>query len=168
MKKKITLYNVIFPIYLILLIPRILLLILPMNFMIDSLVILIIGKKKKIENVMECYKKSILKVFLFGIISNVIGSLFMLIPMMIPSSVMQNKALLDIRNAIISNPFSNFSALIYVLLAILISMFCIYKFNLNISFKKLKLSNSQKVFLSLALMFITAPYTFLIPTYILL
>ena len=88
----------------------------------------------------------------------------MLIPEILPSKWFENAALSNIRNALIANPFTNIFSFMYVLLAIIVSMFFIYNLNLKFVFKQLDISDKDKKFMSLALTFITAPYTFLIPT----
>lgn len=164
MNKKVTLYNVMFPLWLLMLFPQTWILVLPINFLVDSLVILIAGKIRKLNNVMECYKKSILKTFLFGFAADALGALVLLIPEILPNKWFENVALNNIRNALIVNPFTNIFAFMYASFAIIVSMFFIYNFNLKFVFEKLDMSDKDKKFMSLALTFITAPYTFLIPT----
>ena len=57
MKKK--LYNIIFPIWILFIVPPVILLVLPSNFIIDSLVLIVALKIFKISNIKEIYKKPI-------------------------------------------------------------------------------------------------------------
>ena len=49
----------------------------PLNFVIDSIVILLSLKFLRIEEAFQKYKKVILKVFLFGFFSDFIGAIFL-------------------------------------------------------------------------------------------
>lgn len=164
MNKKITLYNVMFPLWMLVLFPQTWMFVVPINFLVDSLVILITGKIRKLKNVMECYKKSILKSFLFGFVADFIGGFVMFLPEILPHEWFTNPILKDIRSSIMANPFTNIFSLMYVLLAIIVSMFFIYNLNLKYVFKKLDIDEKDKKVLALVMMFVTAPYTFLVPT----
>ena len=63
MKKRIKLYNVIFPIWMLLFLPPAWLVVFPANFAIDSLVFRLGAKFAKLQNILAVYKKSILKIF---------------------------------------------------------------------------------------------------------
>lgn len=77
--KDVKLYNVLFPFWMILLFPSMWLIILPGNFIIDSLVLVISMYALKLSFKKEFYKKHILKIFSFGILSDVLGALYMLV-----------------------------------------------------------------------------------------
>lgn len=164
MNKKVTLYNVMFPLWMLVLFPQTWIFVIPINFLVDSLVILITGKARKLKNVMECYKRSILKSFLFGFLADIIGGLIMFLPEVLPYKWFENPVLRDIRTSIMANPFTNIFSFIYVLIAIIVSMFFIYNFNMKFVFKKLDMDEKDKMIISLVMMFVTAPYTFLVPT----
>ena len=59
-------YNVIFPIWLLVLYPLNLLFVIPANFIVDYLVLRIGAKHLQIENYKEVAKKAIIKTWLFG------------------------------------------------------------------------------------------------------
>ena len=77
MKKNLTLYNVIFPIWFLIIFPLTWIVILPANFIIDSTIFLITLSLLKIKNKTVIYKKAIIKIWLFGFISDIIGTAFM-------------------------------------------------------------------------------------------
>ena len=147
------LYNVYFPIWLLILIPAVWLITVPVNFIIDSIVLFVTVKLMNIEE--NVYKKSIIKVFLFGFVSDLVGSLLLLLTQFIPN---------DIVGAISWNPFSNVYALLYVLFSIVISGICIYFLDYKIAFKKLNITLKEKRKIALVIAVITAPYFFLYPT----
>ena len=74
--KSIKLYNLIFPVYMLWLMPPAFLVVAILNFIIDSIVILITKKFLKIENIFSKYKKVILKVWLFGKMLQLLGDNF--------------------------------------------------------------------------------------------
>lgn len=155
------LYNVIFPIWLILVIPPILLITLPSNFIIDSLVLLITLKLLKIDNIFDEYKQSILKVWIFGFIVDIFGSLLLLITQFIGNNEYLYENLIY---PLMWNPFKTIIAFIYVLIVVIICGLLIYLINYKFSFKKNNLDNRNKKIISIMLGLITAPYLFFLPT----
>ena len=143
-KSSIRLYNVLFPFWMLLLFPQMWLIVLPGNFIIDSAVLLISLAILKIPEKKQWYKKHILKIYAFGMLSDIIGSAFLLL-MMIGFEVGQMG-----------------DELYLTLPALFISAALIFVFNYFITFKK----TDKKLRLKLALIFtiITAPYTFLVPS----
>ena len=75
MKKNQTkLYNVIMPIWLLVIFPFTWIIILPLNYLIDTLVLRLTMKHLNIENRKEIYKMTILKTWLFGFLADFIGA----------------------------------------------------------------------------------------------
>ena len=165
MKRDIRLYNLIFPIWLLWIFPITWLVILPGNFIIDLLVVLITLFALKIEDKKNVLKKTILKTWILGLAADVIGSALLLAFVWIQEVIFSGSGLYyNIYHAIWFNPFENFIALIIVIVAIIVSGFCIYMFNLKIAFKKIDIDLKQKKKIALAIAVFTAPYTFLLPT----
>ena len=140
MNKDVKLYNVVFPFWLLMLLPAAWLVVLPANFLIDSLVLIISMFVYKFENRARFYKKSILKFFLIGILSDLAGSVFMLIS---------------------ANAGAMGDELYLTIPAILISAVLI--FVLNYFFTLKNCSKKERLGTSLIFAIATAPYTFLIP-----
>ena len=144
MKKDIKLYNVLFPFWMLLLFPQLWLIVLPGNFIIDSIVLVASMYCLKIQNKKDFYKNKILQIFGFGILSDVVGSVYMLI-MTIGLQVgrMGDEWYLTVP-------------------ALIISAVCIFVFNYFVTFKNC----DKHLRLKLALIFAiaTAPYTFLVPS----
>ena len=144
MKKDIKLYNVLFPFWMLMLFPQVWLIVLPGNFIIDSLVLLLGMIFLKVEERKQYYKQNIFKIFWIGILSDVLGSAFMLI-MMIVFEVghMGDDLYLTIP-------------------ALVISAVSIFILNYFFTFR----NDNAKLRLKMALIFaiVTAPYTFLVPS----
>ena len=139
--KEIRFYNILFPIWMLMLIPTAWIAVLPINFIVDSLVILITMKAIGVKYKGKMYRKSILKVWLFGFVADMIGA----------------GALLG---AMYADIFRGDE--IYITLpAMLIAALFIFIFNYKISFKEYDKATRLKMAINLAIF--TAPYTFLIP-----
>ena len=156
--KEIKLYNVIFPVYMLWLMPPVFFVVAILNFIIDSIVVLITKKFLKIENIFANYKKIILKVWGFGFLADFIGAFFLFVM----SSLFSNLDI-PIRYNIDYNPFGNIYALLITLFGILIAGILIFIFNKKICFKKIDITEKQKFILSLVMAIVTAPYMFLLP-----
>ena len=142
-KKDVKLYNVLFPFWMIMLFPITWLVVLPGNFLVDSLVLIIAMKVLKIACKKEWYKKHIFKIFGFGLLADAIGAAFMLF-MMIGFQI----------------DYGEYEFYLTIPALILSSIF-IFLFNYYITFRK----EDNRIRLRMALTFaiVTAPYTFLIP-----
>lgn len=144
MKKETKLYNVLFPFWLLLLFPQLWLIVLPGNFIVDSLVLIICMYVLKIQDKKKFYIGKIFKVFAFGILSDIIGSAYMLI--MIMGFEMGSMG---------DEPYITLPALA-------ISALCIFIFNYFLTFRKCSICVRKKLALTFAVA--TAPYTFLVPS----
>lgn len=141
--KEIRFYNILFPIWFLLFIPLAWVVVLPANFIVDSLVILLTMKVIGVECKKKMYKQSILKVWGFGFLADIIGAAFLFVTMwVLELSTSNDDPLLTIP-------------------AILIAAVFIFIFNYSVSFKGYDKTVRFKMALSLSLL--TAPYTFLIP-----
>ncbi len=166
-KNNFKLYNVIFPIWLLWLFPMTWIVVLPANFIIDLIVVVLTLRFLKVQNIKSITKPIILKVWIFGFVSDFIGTLLMLLSNIIDFDY--NTSLGEwwydnIKNAVSYNPYRSIYAVIWVRLCVAITAIAIYLFNYKLVLKKSSLEDSQKKKLALSLAIFTAPYTFLIPT----
>lgn len=144
MKKDIKLYNVLFPFWMILMIPWLWLIVLPGNFIIDSIVLTVSMAILKVADKKQWYKRYIFKIFGFGMIADIIGSAYMLLMMM----VFEVGTMGD--------------ELYLTLPALAISAILIFLFNYFFTFKKT--DKSLRLKFSVIFATVTAPYTFLVPS----
>ncbi len=144
MKKDFKLYNVLFPFWMLLFFPWMWLIVLPGNFIIDSLVLLTSVYFLKIEDKKKLYKSSILKIFGIGIVSDVVGSAYMFLML----TVFQVGSMGD--EWYLTAP------------GLIISAVLIFILNYYVTFKKCDKKYRFKLALIFAL--VTAPYTFMIPS----
>ncbi len=143
-QNNIKLFNVLFPFWMLMMMPLLWLVVLPGNFIIDSLVLLLSMAILKISDRKQFYKRHICKVFVFGMLSDLIGAGYMLLLMI----VFEVGHMGD-------EPYLTVPALI-------ISAVMIFVFNYFITFREIEKSLRMKLSIIFAL--ITAPYTFLVPS----
>ena len=142
--KNIKLYNVLFPFWMLLLFPQMWAIVLPGNFIIDSIVLIISMFALKMTEKKQFYKRHIFQIWGFGMLSDIVGAAYMFLLMWaFEVGSMGDELYLTIPALIIS------AALIFVL-------------NYFVTFRK----SDKALRLKLALIFtiVTAPYTFLIPS----
>ena len=130
MKKEIKLNNLIFPIWILWLFPPIVIVAMIGNYIIDSLVILlalVVFKVSSVtgESTKSLYKRSILKVWIFGFLADILGTALLFIIMMILGGTE------DLVQGISYNPLSNLGSFLIVFIAILAAAVFIYIFNYN-------------------------------------
>lgn len=163
--KELKLYNVIFPIWFLLFFPPVIIFTLAGNFIIDSAVVLacfsVFRLAQKQYSIKAFYWTSIFKVWLFGFLADMTGAALLLVTGMSGSSLgLPDKLITGIN----FDPFSNFGAVIIIVLAMLVSGIFIFLFNYNITFKKFIADKGLRLRLALTVAIVTMPWTFLLPT----
>ena len=143
-KNNLKLYNVLFPFWMLMMFPVAWLIVIPGNFIIDSLVLVISMAILKITDKNQWYKRYILKIFAFGMLADIIGASYMLLMVMVfEVGIMGDEPYLTIPGLVIS------AVMIFV-------------FNYFVTFRGTDKTSRLK--LSLIFAVVTAPYTFLIPS----
>lgn len=165
----ICLYNVIFPIWMLVLFPIGWLIAIPGNFLIDSAVLLLLMRKMQRTERRAVYRKSILRVYLFGFVSDFVGLLWMFASQLIDGMLDGGTGFgawwyQNITNAVAFNPFETLPAFVYTLIGVAIGGFCIYALNVRFAFSQTALKELQKKRFALYLALYTAPYLFFLPT----
>ena len=158
--KEVKLRNVFFPIWLFFAFPPVILISLPINFIVDSIVLLLGSKVLKIKNLKEIYKKTIFKIFMFGFLADIIGALMLLATQFIPGEFWYQNVLAPL----MFNPFHTVFSFIYCVISIIITGIFIYLFNKKITFKNIDLDEKNKKKLCIIIAVFTAPFFFLIPS----
>lgn len=162
--KGIKLYNVIFPIWLLLFFPPVILVTIVGNFIIDSLVICICYFAFKLSDNLALktfYTGSIYKVWVFGFMSDLIGAAILFTTGILGDSL---GIPYEIYSAINFDPFSNPVAVAIIVLAMAVSALLIFLLNYKVTFKKLIADRHMRLKLALAIAIVTMPWTFLLPT----
>ena len=141
--KQVRLYNVLFPLWFLMIFPVTWLIVLPGNFLIDSLVLIVALRALKMDDRKTWYKRHILPVFGFGMLADVIGAAFLFLMMVLEVYDIQRELWLTIP-------------------ALLISAVLIFVFNYFVTFRRAE--KPLRLRLALTFAIVTAPYTFLVPS----
>jgi len=146
LKRSVKVYDALFPLWLLFFFDfqQMWIFVLPGNFIIDSLVLLIAMSLIKLRPKWDFYKKHILQIFFLGLLSDIISSVLLFAVMLF----------LHI-GRLGDEPYLTIPALI-------VSGTLIFIFNYFITFKAL--DKRERMTLSLIFAIFTAPYTFLVPS----
>ena len=155
--RSIRLYNVIFPIWFFFFLPPIWLVMLPVNFGVDTLVLMLSARRQQVEDRKALWKKHILPVWGIGFLSDLIGAgLVFLIYLVVAESPLVDtwmNPVLFPGTTIISIPGEvRAGVMLYIL-------------HKKLTFRKSALDPAVIHKLCLHLAIFTAPYTMLIPLY---
>lgn len=163
MKKRVTLYNVAFPLWLLWLMPMTWFVVFPVNFFIDLLVIVLTMKYLKIPDIKHNSKVVILRVWLMGFAADLIGSCVMYIIASVDFGG-HNQWREGIQDAMLNNPFQSNIALLLMTVGVIVSSFFIYLFNYKWCLEKASFNDMERKKVALSLAVFTAPYLFYLPT----
>ena len=165
--KGVKLYNVIFPIWLLWIIPITWIVVIPANFIIDLTVIVLTLKYLKVTDIKSKAKSVILKTWILGFVADFIGTVFMLLSIIISfdTTTQFGRWWYDnITSAVACFPFSSIYSILWITICTMITSAFIYIFNYKICFKKLEIQDTEKKKLALSVAIFTAPYLFYLPT----
>ena len=160
MLQKNCLYNVIFPIWMLLLFPQLWIITLPLNLFIDwSVLWFTLGHLQvpKERRKRKC-KRVILLVWLLGFIADFMGAFLMFVWNIVDFEEV------SFGNAIMYHPFQRFDSFLWVSFCVVITGSIIYYFNRHIALRNLPLEEGALHKLALSLAIFTAPYLFYLPT----
>ena len=173
-KQSVTLYNILFPIWMLVWIPSPLwLLLIPLNFIIDYLVLYksLPADAERSKNSSGSVPRKVFcntyawKICAAGFAADFIGSLFLFALFMMMDKY-KSGYLKTVSQALAFNTFANAGAFLIMVLAILLAAYCIYRFDRYI-LKRAGLPEGQSKNSALWLAVVTAPYLFLLPSEIL-
>ena len=151
------LYNIFFPIWMLIFFPPIILVTLPVNFVFDLAVLMVTLKVLQIDDAWKYTKAVILRVWLCGFAADLLGALLMLVPV-VPLNLGEPL------EAVFYNPFAHAESFLWTTLCIAVSAAAIYGLNYYFCLRKLPLESRLRRRLSLSLAVFTAPYLYYMPT----
>jgi hypothetical protein len=131
-----------------------------LNFGIDTLVLLLTLRHLGVTSKKTVWKKSIIRVVIFGFLGDIVGALAMIGIDLALSETRFNK----IDYALMYNPWSHPVALCIALVCMVFASFVIYKLDKRFAFTKTELTDIQKKKSALALAVFTTPILFIVPT----
>ncbi len=127
---------------------------LPINFLIDSIVLLIGFKIFGKENAGYNWKKSIIKSWIFGYIADVTASLLMLLAEAVAGAF---------RTSVMLNPFGGIFPFTATFFSVAVAGVLIFVFNYKIALNKTELDQKAKKKVALLMAIATSPYLFFMP-----
>ena len=155
--RSIRLYNVMFPIWFFFFLPPIWLVMLPVNFGVDTLVLMLSARRQQVEDRKALWKKHILPIWGIGFLSDLIGAgLVFLIYLVVAESPLVDTWM---------NPVFFPGTTIISIPGVVLAGVMIYILNKKLTFRKSTLDPAVIHKLCLHLAIFTAPYTMLIPLY---
>lgn len=170
MKRDEKLYNVLFPLWFLLLVPISWLIVIPANFVIDLLALLLAMKLLRMPDIGKNLKSAVLKSWLAGFAADLVGGGAMFLSVLagefLPGPV-RSWVYHNITEAVMVNPFSSVGGFLWTAGCVALAGGIIYLLNLKFCLKKTTLSLAQKRKLALAMALVTAPYLFFVPTVLL-
>ena len=149
------LYNILFPMWLFYLLPTgVWLIILPANFLIDSLVLYFGGRYLHIKILVKLWKRCIFRIWVIGFISDILGALLILAVALLVDKICHEW-----------NTFYFPGATLIAVPGVLLSAVSIFFFNRRFAFVNTDLDDRIINKLCWILAIFTAPYAMLIPLY---
>jgi len=162
-KKGFRLYNLFFPVWLLFAHPALIGAALPVNLLIDFLVIFFTLKTLHVENYMEITTAKMWRTWGLGFAADAIGAAILFFLSVILGELAP--ATYDLfGHALYLNPFTSPLALIIMVLVIALVGVLIYWFNYSYVFSSTALTKKEQKRVCLMLAVLTAPYLFLLPT----
>ncbi len=167
MKRDEKLYNVLFPLWFLLLVPISWLIVIPANFVIDLLALLLAMKLLRMPDIGKNLKSAVLKSWIAGFAADLVGGGAMFLSVLagefLPDPV-RSWVYHNITEAVMVNPFSSVGGFLWTAVCVALAGGIIYLLNLKFCLKKTTLDLAQKRKLALAMALVTAPYLFFVPT----
>lgn len=175
MRKNEKLYNLILPPYLLMVfVPWLALLSIVGNFIIDSIVLIIISFIVFKNYDRYFYKRNIWKVWLLGFFADFVGAFYLFSGSQLGYVYINKEQQIDsgfVYNLMDGmNNVTNHSDVVtvysvgFILSAIILASIAIFLLDYLIVFRKVDMTKKQKVLSALSFAIFTAPYTFLLPS----
>ena len=170
MKKQTRLYNVILPIWILFLFPQVLVFVIPGNLIVDCAVLFIALAALKHGQKGAVVKKLWWRFWLLGFAADAVGVLWMFLGWQATawaSHLMGTVGWLeDIGRALTVNAFRHPLAFLWTLAGVALSGVCIYFFDKRAMRSCGLLTDREKHVIALVMAVVTAPWLFLVPTYL--
>lgn len=167
MKREIRIYNVLFPIWLLLLFPPLILFVLAGNFLVDSAVILLTLRVLRGGWAWGEWRRSILRAWLLGFLADLIGGAVMLVPVFLNEGapgLPDGGWLEQLTYGVYFNPFDSLIAFLWTAAATAASALCIYGFHRRFVYRQTAVPEEERRRLALVMAVVTAPWLFFLPS----
>lgn len=159
MRRDVKLYNLIFPMWGIyafgVLFPAFLLILLPANFIVDTLVLLLLFWRLKLPEKKALYGKSIWKAWGFGFLADFLSSAVFI-------GLSEMVDFWD-HGVNVYLPYSSLPSFLFTTGAVVLAGALIYFFHLKYVWSKIEIEAGQKKKIALGMAILTAPYLMYLP-----
>lgn len=163
MKKQIRLYNVILPIWLLLLFPQLLVFVVPGNLVVDCLVLLTALAALKHQGKAAVLKRLWWKFWLLGFAADAVGIAWMFLGWLLYLPFGDRWT--DTVGHISHNAFAHPAAFLWTLAGTALAGVCIYFFDKKAMAKCELLTGREGHVIALTMAVVTAPWLFFVPVY---
>jgi hypothetical protein len=168
MKKHVTLYSSMVPLWFILLVPTTWIFLIATQFIIVSFVLYAGLKYIDYPDPTVVWRKSIIWTTLYGFISYLLMCLLFLLTHIVPETSSFGAWVIEnITQPLNVNPFSSIFSILYILVGLVLIGTIVYFANKKLSFRTTNLTAVEKHKISLCLAIFSAPYIALFPSYLL-
>ena len=157
------LYNVLLPIWLLWVVPKVWIVILPGNLIIDCAVLLLALAALKHQDKWAVVKQLWWKFWILGFVADAVGMAWLFLGWAL--SVPLGKVWEDTVVHIIHNAFDNLWAFLWMLAGVALSGLCIYLLDRLAMRRCTLLTEREKQRIALTMAIVTAPWTFFIRIY---
>lgn len=163
MKKQTRLYNVILPVWLLILFPQILVFVIPANLIVDCAVLFFTLLALKHTQKGAVMKGLWWKLWLLGFAADGVGIIWLFLGAFLSPYVLGG-LFYDTLRYLFHNPFGHISAFLWTLIGVAIAGACIYVFDKWAMRSCELLTGREKHLTALAMAVATAPWLFFVPT----
>lgn len=164
MKKQTRLYNIILPIWILLLFPQLLVFVIPGNLAVDCAVLVLTLLALKHTQKGAVVKQLWWRFWLLGFAADAVGVLWMFLGWLL--AIPFEGWWTDTLRYIMHNPFGHPLALLWTLAGVALAGVCIYFFDKRAMRACELLAGRERHIIALAMAVVTAPWLFLIPTHL--
>lgn len=160
--REVRLYNMVMPLWMIAaFMPQLWLILLPLNWLIDFLVLWLTMKAMKFEHPAKLAGRHVWLTWVFGFAADILGGLLMIAPDW-GSNIKKESVFYGITR-VLSNPFYDIWAFLWTTLGVVVTAVLIFIYNRYIVLQKADMTDVQKRKIALSLAIFTAPYLFYLP-----
>lgn len=170
MKKQARIYNVIFPIWILILFPQLLVFVIPGNLIVDCAVLFFTLLALKHTRKGAVVKKLWWKFWLLGFAADAIGVVWMFLGWLsidaIDRAGVAGDWVLPATQGLMMNPFRHPVSFLWTLIGVALAGACIYFFDKRAMRSCELLDGRQRHIVALVMAIVTAPWLFFIPTHL--
>ena len=159
---EVRLYNMVMPLWMIAaFMPQLWLILLPLNWLIDFLVLWLTMKAMRFEHPAKLAGRHVWLTWIFGFAADLLGGILMIAPDW-GSNIKKESVFYGITR-VLSNPFYDIWAFLWTTLGVVVTAVLIFIYNRYIVLRKADMTDVQKRKIALSLAIFTAPYLFYLP-----